>query len=78
MGSGARQRMNYCWRSRFSRLISNVFKLELSTVFDFATSITFGAHRLLDGHASSSSSQVHLRLPFTLSPRLSFQETYFL
>ena len=39
MGPAARQHMEYWWRSRFSCLISNDFRLELSTVFDFATSI---------------------------------------
>jgi hypothetical protein len=39
--------------------------------------LTFGARRLLDVHASSSSSQVPLRLPFPFFPELSLQKTYF-
>src|ERR1051326_5261719 len=37
----------YWWRSRFSRLAFNEFKLRVSVVFDFATSTTFGECRLL-------------------------------
>jgi hypothetical protein len=36
--------MTHWWRSRFSRLLSGKFKLSVSVVFDFATSITLGAY----------------------------------
>ena len=34
-----RRHMNYWWRSRFSRFLSGKFKLSVSVVFDFDTSI---------------------------------------
>jgi hypothetical protein len=36
--------MTHWWRSGFSRLQSNEFKLRMSIILDFATSITLGAH----------------------------------
>ena len=39
--------MRYWWRSQFSCLASNEFKLRVSIIFDFATSTTSGAYSLL-------------------------------
>ena len=43
----AHDHFGYWWRSRFSCLPLNEFKLTMSILFDFATSTTLGAHCLL-------------------------------
>jgi len=44
----------YWWRSRFSRLPLNEFKLTMSILFDFATSTNFGEKMSLEKRAVMS------------------------